>query len=392
VGKTACVVIVLLGLLAGTHVFQRAWRHRSASIRVPLKAAPGAAKDLNAFCALRSLGPLGIAPLKRPRALHKRSQRSLNDVQRALRDAGWMPSLWRASTSCPRMLAGATEPGGLGHRFTALVHLVLFANASESTMVLPKLFFSEQVGHESSADAYGWAADLVLGALAGKVLREPPPGMPTASTFMRGEDFLAEMRKGRACNRSSIGYVGGRNFCANTYCVMTQPDSFRRARSFFLLVVDAAPPRNSHPVAAWHVRVGDQLLGSSAAFVSLACQLPPDTVHVVYSSRPLCSNGQNMLFCDFVRLLPKATFVSNLPTCDVVRAMMSAEFLINTGSSFAAVAAEVSHDQQVVLAFGAKDGPTATQSYDRGDTVFVAADGIIENRTAFLEKLKGLAG
>lgn len=63
--------------------------------------------------------------------------------------------------------------------------------------------------------------------------------------------------------------------------------------------------------------------------------------------------------------------------------MIDADILISSGSSFAAVAAELSSSRQIVLMFPAKEGAVATKAYNRGDALDIDGNGIVNQQERF---------
>jgi hypothetical protein len=68
--------------------------------------------------------------------------------------AGFSRSLLEVDKQCHRVLMPRTEPGGLGHRVSALVFAIIAANATRSTLCLQPNFFGEYSHHSHAG--YTW--------------------------------------------------------------------------------------------------------------------------------------------------------------------------------------------------------------------------------------------
>lgn len=178
--------------------------------------------------------------------------------------AGFSRSLFFVDSQCPRYLLLSTEPGGLGHRFAALVYGIVAANATKSTLVLPKGFLAEGASH--SPTGYVWFSSLLRARDGDLFLSEAPAGLH-ASSVSSFQSLLSTLKDSR-CNRTITVAVGHRRWCGG-YCVNEEPEGFRQARPLFAMLPsaqDSVPEEVVAPIrVAWHVRVGDQVLLTSKA-------------------------------------------------------------------------------------------------------------------------------
>jgi hypothetical protein len=145
--------------------------------------------------------------------------------------------------------------------------------------------------------------------------------------------------KDQPCNRTMTVAVGHRTWCERSgWCVQEEPAGFRSARPFFaaLQTWQHLPAAARRPLVAWHVRVGDQVLGSAAAFLRLAAEFSAEFSHVVFSSAPLCKGPHAKLFCELEQKMPKerTLFSTDQSTEGVLAQLITADVLVTSGSSF----------------------------------------------------------
>jgi hypothetical protein len=278
------------------------------------------------------------------------------------------------SPTCPRVLIAGVEENAIGSRFLALVVAVADANETQSSLVVDESFFG-------SIPGYGWVRSFV-GLQRSGVLRTVPTlsRVSGPTVFERREGWLASLQRIN-CFRTVKAKTGSTAW-------RQSGNWFRRARPFF--EAWRAMPHRTHAGAlrcVWYLDTWDRL--SSEALLRVASALPKGAWHRVLSDRPLCVEGTESNYCAFVKGLQNAEFSYIAGELECMRQMTEADVLVSGGSSFAAMAAELSSSSQLVLSF---PGEGNFDLFDRGDVVRVSASGEVSDPKRVSEKIEALIG
>ena len=167
----------------------------------------------------------------------------------------------------------------------------------------------------------------------------------------------------RPCGVAVTARTGHAFFCGGFYCMTNWPDAFKLARRFLLRL--QPPPRpvdkSANQVSfSWHIRVGDDILTQDAYLLrlfdhigTLVRQVNKTALHIVVSQDRLCSNIETnvRLFCKFQAVIEASggVFVFKVREQEALQVSMRHDVLVNTGSSFSMMAAELSPSQIVLM-------------------------------------------
>lgn len=277
----------------------------------------------------------------------KSSSHQVDGLDSLLRSLSFKKRMFQHDAACPRILVIESERGGLGHLFTALVFGILTADSANATLVVPPAFFGGHSNHKPQG--YGWFEEFA--GLKGLFPTQVPSGAAQLESVSSWKG-MSEAFTARPCNRTLTVASGHRTWCpVQGWCIQEMPLGFRTARPFFEALqvykrLNAGKKHRSKLQVAWHVRVGDQELGSAEANLKLSAflkeHLPSDLAEVtVFASQPLCRNDQGR-FCEWTRKHPSYTFSTERDEREVLRCMILADLLITGGSSFGSIAAQLS--------------------------------------------------
>jgi hypothetical protein len=279
------------------------------------------------------------------------------------------------SPTCPRVLIAGVEENTIGSRFLALVVAIADANETQSALVVDESFFGSIAG-------YGWVRSFVGLQRSGVLATVPRLSRITGPTmFQRREEWLASLQR-EPCFRTVKAKTASTAW-------RQRGNWFRRARPFF--EAWRAMPHRTHAGALrciWYLDSWDRL--SSEALLRVASALPKGAWHRVLSDRPLCVAGADSAYCAFVKGLQNAEFSHMTSEIECMRQMTEADVLVSGGSSFAAMAAELSSSSQLVLSFPGEEGKG--KLFDRGDVVRVSASGEVSDTKRMSEKIEALVG
>ena len=288
-------------------------------------------------------------------------------------------TMMKAARQPRRLLFAHTEPGGLGHRVSALIFAHLAAAELGAELKVPVDFWA--ASYLAASKSYMWFAELM-----NLPLEDAPEGTPIVH---KKEDILNVLDTQKESLSAAVIMAGHAAFCNGSYCANNAwTGAYRTAWPWMRAAVNFTKFPSPYQATsqfvhcAWHVRIGDIVLSSSLAMIALFDNMIMKMGNVaveffILSANPLCE-GTNA-FCDFELHLKQRAFrvhfLQNLSDYDTMRYMTWCDVLVSTGSSFPYAAAVIgSPELQLVISMPAKE-TNGLNVYDRGDFLRVSSHG-----------------